>query len=180
MALLQRLSAGERDAADDLTPIVYDELHRLAQRALSGERPDHTLQATALLNEAWIRLVDAEQQGWEGRSHFLGVAAKAMRSILVDHARKRGTIKRGEARDRVTLDGLVLSMEDRAIDLLALEEAMVELEQFDPELARIVELRFFGGLKNPEIASAAELPLRRVERGWSTARAWLYQRIAND
>ncbi|MEM9379352.1 MAG: ECF-type sigma factor [Planctomycetota bacterium] len=180
--LLQRLSDGDARAADDLAPLVHDELHRLASRALASQRPDHTLQSTALLNEAWIRLVgnEATDKDWDGHDHFLGVAARAMRSVLVDHARRRGSLKRGAARAEITLDHIVLSMEEREVDLLALDEALVELSSFDADLARIVELRFYGGLNHPQIARLTGVPLRRIERNWRTARAWLYQRMTSD
>jgi len=176
--LLRRLSGGDEQAGDELAPILYAELHRLAQRAMAATPSSHTLQPTALLNEAWIRLIDTEAPEWDGRTHFLGVAAKAMRSVLVDHARKRGTLKRGEAREKIDIDEAVITFEERAIDLLALDEALAELGKVDEELARIVELRFFGGMKHPEIAEVLETSLRSVERGWVSARAWLYQRVS--
>lgn len=175
--LLHRISDGDEQAAEDLAPLVYEELQLMARRALTSQRRDHTLQSTALINEAWIRLVGVQDQEWSGRAHFLGVAAKAMRSVLVDHARKGGSLKRGGGMRQVTLDHAVLSLEEKALDLLALEEALDELEEFDAGLARIVELRFFGGLSHPEIATVTGAPLRRIERGWRTARAWLHQRI---
>lgn len=178
--LLRRLSDGDECAAEDLAPLVHDELHRLASRALASQRADHTLQSTALLNEAWMRLVGNKPKEWEGHSHFLGVAARAMRAVLVDHARRRGSLKRGGIHARVTLDHVVLSMEEQALDLLSLEEALQDLSSFDADLAQIVELRFFGGLSHPQIAEITGVPLRRVERGWRTARAWLHQRMTSD
>ncbi|MCP3919034.1 MAG: sigma-70 family RNA polymerase sigma factor [bacterium] len=175
--LLQRMQDGDAGAAQELLPVVYEELHRLAARAMGRQNQDHTLQATALLNEAWIRLVEAEGGEWNSRNHFLAVAAKAMRSVLVDHARRRGSEKRGGTHGRVELDRALGLFEQRSTDLLALDDALGELAQMDPILARIVELRFFGGLKNSEIAELEGCSLRTVERGWSTARAWLYQRL---
>ncbi len=175
--LLQRLNAGDSSAADELAPLLYEELHRLAVRMMDDALPGVTLQPTALVNEAFIRLVGGDVEGWGGRSHFFGVASKAMRSALVDNARRRGALKRGDPRDRVALDQVSMVFEEKAIDLLALEDGLCELEKVDPELVRIVELRFFGGLNHPEIARVIDKPLRTVERGWSAARAWLYSRI---
>ena len=178
--LLKRMRDGDVDAAEELLPVVYQELHRLAERALGRQNPGHTLQTTALLNEAWIRLVEAEGGDWKSRNHFLAVAAKAMRSVLVDHARRRGAEKRGAGRARVELDEALDLLEQRSSDLLALDEALEELATMDESLARIVELRFFGGLKHPEIAELLNSSLRSVERGWSAARAWLYTRLAEE
>jgi RNA polymerase sigma factor (TIGR02999 family) len=177
--LLQRLNDGDATASEELLRIVYAELHGIARRAMAREPDGHTLQPTALLNEAWIRLFDSVEKDWEGHSHFLGVAARAMRSVLVDYARRRNAEKRGGGGDRVQLDvaEAVASFEQRGTDLVALDAALAELAEVDPDLARIVELRFFGGLKHPEIAKVVGTSLRSVERGWSTARAWLYQRI---
>ena len=174
---LDRLARGEEGAADDLLPLVYDELRRAAQVAVAGMGPNPTLQPTALVNEAWIRLVAREDANFEGRTHFLGVAARAMRSVLVDYARRRGAEKRGGHASRVSLENLVLTFEQEALDLLALDDALVELAEDDPTLARIVELRFFGGLSHPEIVEIIHVPLRTVERGWRTARAWLHRRV---
>jgi RNA polymerase sigma-70 factor (ECF subfamily) len=177
--LLQRLNDGDSAASEELLKIVYAELHGLARRAMAREPGGHTLQPTALLNEAWMRLFDSASSDWQGHSHFLGVAARAMRSILVDHARRRGAEKRGGDRVRMDLSEAVASFEERGTDLVVLDEALEELAEVDPELARIVELRFFGGLKHPEIAKVLDSSLRSVERGWSTARAWLYQRVGD-
>ncbi len=178
--LLQRLSDGDKAAAAELVPLLHAELHRLAKGAMARTRAGHTLQPTALLNEAWLRLLESEGGQWSGREHFLAVATKAMRSILIDHARKRQSRKRGGGMQRVELDEVVLSLEDRAVDLLALNDALDELALADEALARIVELRFFGGLNNHEISSVTEMSLRSVERGWRSARAWLFQRIADQ
>lgn len=177
--LLQRLNDGDVAASEELLKILYNELHGLARRAMAREPEGHTLQTTALLNEAWIRLFDSADKDWEGHSHFLGVAARAMRSVLVDYARRRNADKRCGGGDRVRLDlaEAVASFEKRGTDLVVLDEALEELADVDPVLARIVELRFFGGLKHPEIAKVIGSSLRSVERGWSTARAWLYQRV---
>ena len=176
--LLQRMQDGDRGAAQELLPVVYSELHRLAERAMGRQNQDHTLQATALLNEAWIRLVEAEGGEWKSRNHFLAVAATAMRSVLVDHARRRGADKRSGGRQRVELDRALDLLEENSTDLVALDEALCELAELDTSLARIVELRFFGGLKHAEIAELEASSVRSVERSWSTARAWLYHRLA--
>lgn len=175
--LLRRLQEGDGRAADELLPIVYAELHRLAQRAMAG-RGGQTLQTTALMNEAWIRLVDGDGAEWESRNHFLAVAARAMRSVLVDRARRRGALKRGGARVELELDAAIDELEERAPDLVALDDALEKLAEVDETLVKIVEMRFFGGLSQPAIAEVLGISLRSVERGWSTARAWLHARLA--
>jgi len=178
--LLQRLEAGDASAGEELLPIVYEELHRLARGAMARERNEHTLQATALVNEAWIRLVDREGARWEGREHFLAVAARAMRSVLVDHARRRAAEKRGGAVERVPLEQAFALFDERAVDILELHEALEELAGVEERAARVVELRFFGGLTNEEAARVLATSLRTVEREWRVARAWLHQRIAGE
>jgi len=181
--ILRRLTQGDEAAAEELLPIVYDELYRLAARAMSRQPRGHTLQATALLNEAWIRLVSNQASDWASRNHFLGVASRAMRSVLVDRARRR-TARGPDAvplqGDEVELDAAVSLFEDRATDLLALDEGLRELAQVKPQLARMVELRFFGGLTHEGVAEVLGVSLRSVERGWNLARAWLYARLAED
>ncbi|MDP6368681.1 MAG: sigma-70 family RNA polymerase sigma factor [Planctomycetota bacterium] len=172
-SLKRRLSDGDRDAAAELLPLVYDELKRLAGRYMQGEASSHTLQTTALVHEAYLRLVDAPDAGWENRGHFIGVAATAMRHVLVDHARAKKAGKRGGGRPKISLEEALVLYEERAIDLIALDEALEKLGQLDAQLARIVDLRFFGGLSNAEVASVTGASLRSVERGWPTARAWL-------
>lgn len=171
-------SAPDSSDADPRSDLVYAELRRLARRAMSRQAPGHTLQTTALLHEAWLRLEKVGAR-WESEEHFLAVAARAMRSVLVDHARRRSADKRGGGRQRVDLDDLVDVLQQRSADLLALDEALAELARLDEELGRIVELRFFGGLKHPAIADLLGVSLRRVERGWSTARSWLYTRLSS-
>lgn len=184
--ILRRLTGGDEAAAEELLPIVYDELYRLAARAMSRQPRGHTLQATALLNEAWIRLVSKEDADWASRNHFLGVASRAMRSVLVDRARRRSVQRRdehgAESLDgvEVELDAAVSLFEDRATDLLALDEGLRELARVKPQLARMVELRFFGGLTHEGVAEVLGVSLRSVERGWNLARAWLYARLAED
>jgi len=176
-ALLRRLRDGDGEAADELLPLVHTELHRLARRAMAGRRPDHTLQPTALLNEAWIRIA-GDSSEVRGREHFLALAATVMRSVLVDHERRRRAQKRGGGAERVELDGLLLECQTRSLDLLALDEALDELARADPHLTEIVELRFFGGLDHGSIADLLGSSLRTVERDWAAARDWLRQRLA--
>lgn len=178
--LVGRLSSGDEAAAKDLFPLVYEELRRLAGNYMRGERADHTLQSTALVHEAFVRLAGGEAGArCEGREHFFRVAAKAMRGVLVDHARSKNADKRGGgAGERVTLSEAVAELGDGASRLLDVDEALESLAGFDDELARIVELRFFGGLTCEEAARALAMPLRTVERGWRTARAYLQRRLA--
>lgn len=154
--------------------LVYDELHRMADRQMRRQRPDHTLQATALVNEAYIRVFGQE---WRDREHFLSVAARAMRSILVDHARKKATAKRTPGGERVALDDLTQTYEERAIDLVALDDALNQLSEVDPEMVRLVELRFFAGLTMEEAASFLNISPRKAQKEWCTARAWLRREI---
>lgn len=169
--LLRAVAAGDAAAADQLLPRVYDELRRLAGRLMHGERANHTLQATALLHEAFLRLVEPGAS-FADRGHFFAVAATAMRRVLIDHARARAAHKRQGGR-RVDLDAEALTAHDDPTTLLAVDEALVRLHEVDPQLARLVELRFFGGLGNPQIAESLGVSLRSVERGWRTARAFL-------
>ena len=173
--ILNSYSPEDPKAAEELLPLVRTELHRLARNAMAGQPSGHTLQPTALVNEAWLKL--AGLGAIEGREHFLALAAAAMRSVLVDHARRRRAAKRGGGAQREALEGLVLEYEERAIDLVALDEALTELAEVEPRGARIVELRFFGGLDHPAIAQLLDRSLRSVERDWATARAWLRHRL---
>ncbi len=174
--LIQRAGAGDAAAAEELLRVVYGELRQLAAAALSRERAGHTLQPTALVNEAWLRLA-GPSAGWSGRGHFFGAAGRAMRQVLVDHARARNAGKRGGGRASVELDESLLAWESRALDLLALDEALAELSRVDERAVRIVELRFFAGLEMAEVARALELSLPTVERGWRMARLWLRARL---
>ena len=176
--VLERVRAGEPDAARELWRLVHGELHGLAARHLRGQRPGHTLQATALLNEAYLRLFGGGEADFQHRRHFFSVASRAMRSILVDHARARGREKRTAPGERVPLDDLVASYEERSADLVALGEALEELEAVDGRLVQLVELRFFGGRSMPEAAELLGLSLRTAEREWHAARAWLQRRLA--
>ncbi len=174
--LLNRYLRGERAVEDELLAHVYDELRELAAAHMRGQSPNHTLQPTALMHEAWMRIAGQEELAFDGRSQFYALASKVMRSVLVDHARKGKREKRGGNRQRVTLDPALDADEGSAqpsVDLLDLEEGLNRLEEIDPSLSRVVEMRFFGGLSHGEIAEATSSSLRTVERNWRAARAWL-------
>ncbi len=171
--LLKKAGDGDTSAVNRLMPLVYDELRALAESCLQRERPDHTLQATALVNEAYLRLVKQEDVEWRNRSHFFAVAAQAIRRILVDHARTHGRAKRGGDRQRVRLDEDVAVRGERDLDLVALDEGMEKLARLNERQARIVELRFFGGLGLKEVAEFLGVSPRTVDGDWSMARAWL-------
>ena len=168
---------GDQEAAEELLPLVYQELRGLAGRYLRGQRPGHTLQPTALVHEAYLRLIRQKDAGPADRSHFVGLAARAMRSILVDHARARMTAKRGGGQQRVPLDDAVSLFESRSADLLTVDEALKQLAEFDERQSRIVELRFFGGLTTDEAADVLGTSTRTVEREWRMARAWLRRQV---
>jgi RNA polymerase sigma factor (TIGR02999 family) len=172
-ALLSQLSAGNRDVEALLIPQVYGELRRLAANYMRFERGNHTLQPTALVNEAYTRLVQQPQIPWQSRAHFFATASQLMRHILVDHARARRAGKRGGMQRQITLDDSLLPSPERTIDVLILDEALESLTQFDPRQARIVELHFFGGLTFAEIGLVLKVTERTVKRDWSMARAWL-------
>jgi RNA polymerase sigma factor (TIGR02999 family) len=172
--LIQEHRHGSRDALDRLFPLVYDELRRMAHRALLRERASHTLSTTALVHEAYVRLVDQERATWYDRAHFLALAATAMRRILVDYARRQKRLKRGGERRPVTLDDAMLVADQRADTLLALDEALSGLGALNERLSRVVECRFFAGLTTEETAAALQVTTRTVERDWQKARAWLY------
>ena len=175
--LLRAWSDGDRSALERLTPIVYRELHRLARRYMRGERPGHSLQTTALVNEAYMRLVDYTRMRWQDRAHFFAVSSQVMRRILVEHAR-RHNLKRGRGVPHVSLDEAALVGSNRAADLVALDDAMTTLAQFDPRKAQIVDMRFFGGLNVDETAEVLKVSPATVMRDWSTAKAWLYRELA--
>jgi RNA polymerase sigma factor (TIGR02999 family) len=176
--LLRAWEQGDQTALDALLPAVYGELHRQAERYMRGQSAGHTLQATALVNEAYLRLVDQRETEWTSRAHFFGVAAKAMRSILVDHARARQAAKRGSGAARLTL-GQVGDVADRKaeVDVLDLNEALQRLAELDPEKGRLVELRYFGGLSIEEAAEVLGISPATLKRQWSTARAWLRREL---
>lgn len=180
-ALLQAWGRGEQAALDDLLPLVYGELRRQAARQLRNQPAGHTLQATALVHEAYLRLVDRPHAEWQGRAHFFGVAARAMRSILVDHARARRAAKRGGQARRLTL-GAADAVGDRVpeseVDVLALDEALTRLAELDPRQAQVVELRYFAGSSIEETAHVLGISHATVEREWRTARLWLRRELA--
>jgi len=175
--LLAQMRAGDEQAQEELAPLVYDELRRLARGYMRWERSDHTLQPTALVNEAYLRLIEGAPVSWKDRTHFFAVASQLMRRILVDHARARNAEKRMGVGRKVSLDEALGFPEQKGVDLLALDEALERLEERDPRQARIVEMRFFGGLSEEEIASHLGISARTVRREWSVARAWLYKEI---
>jgi|SRR5688572_5167472 len=175
--LLVRATDGERDAFDELLPVVYDELRLMAERYLRRERPDHTLQTTALVHEVYIKLVDQRRAKWQNRAHFFAVAAQAMRRILVNHAKSVNRIKRGGSRSRIPLDDGVAIAPEQDIDLVALDEAMERLAAMDPRKSRLVELRFFGGMTNEETAEVLGIAPATVKRDWSFAKAWLLREL---
>ena len=175
--LLKEWSAGDRQALDRLTPLVYEELRHQAARYLRRERPDHTLQTTALIHEAYLRLIDAKDVNWQSRAHFFAIAANLMRRILVEHARRRDADKRGGSQVRVQLDEALAVANEADVDLLAIDEALDRLAAIDPQQARVVELRFFSGLSVEETAAALGVSPKTVKRDWSVARAWLRREI---
>jgi RNA polymerase sigma factor (TIGR02999 family) len=174
--------AGDQHASEELLPLVYDELRKLAAARMANERPDHTLQATALVHEAYVRLVDAETvRNWDSRGHFFAAAAEAMRRILVDAARRKQQLKAGGDRQRKVMPGdIAMTPSIDAYELLALDEALRRLEAVDPQTAQVVRLKFFAGLSMPEVADLVQRPLRTVEREWTYARLWLKQDLAAD
>ena len=175
--LLQRWSGGDHSALDKLTPIVYDELRRLARRYMKHERPGHSLQATALVNEAYTRLVDYKRMQWQNRAHFFAVSAQLMRRILVEHAR-RHNLKRGGGLPHASLEEAAVVGLDRSADLVALDDAMNALARLDPRKVQVVEMRFFAGLSVEETAEVLRVSPVTVMRDWSTAKAWLYRELA--
>ena len=176
--LLTGIQSGDRVSAERLLPIVYDQLRDIAARQMRGEAENNTLQPTALVHEAYLKLVDQSRVDWKGRTHFVAVAAQAMRRILVDHARHRQALKRGGAFRRITLDERLAAEWQSDQDLLSLECALEKLSQLDQRQAQIVELRFFGGLQIDEVAEALGISKRSVEREWTMTRAWLRRESA--
>ena len=174
--LLRAWSDGDQSALEKLTPIVYDELHRLARRYMRGERAGHSLQTTALVNEAYMRLVDYERMQWQNRAHFFAVSAQLMRRILVEHAR-RHNLKRGGGVPHVSLDEAAVMGGGQDADLVALDDAMNALARIDPRKVQVVEMRFFGGLSVEETAEVLEVSPVTVKRDWRTAKAWLYREL---
>jgi RNA polymerase sigma-70 factor, ECF subfamily len=178
--LLQSWGQGDERAINDLMPLVYDELHRMAYRFISGERPGHTLQATALVNEAYLRLVRTSRANWQNRAHFFAVSARVMRRILVDWARARQAEKRGSDPALITLDEALAVPANTGADLVAIDEALQTLARIDERKSRTVELRFFGGLSVQEIAEVLKVSEETVNRDWRFARTWLRRQLSRE
>jgi RNA polymerase sigma factor (TIGR02999 family) len=176
--LLEQLRSGKKEAESRLIEVVYPELRRIAMRYMRGERPGHSLQATALVNEAYLRLLGEGDRNFQNRSHFFAVAATQMRLILVDHARRKKTQKRQGERVRVELTDIVAISEDRLDDVLEIDAALERLREWDPRQCKIVELRFFAGLTEEEVAEVLELSPRTVKRDWKVAKAWLHGELS--
>lgn len=172
--LLLQWTDGDTNALDQLLPLVYDELRRLAQSYLRRENVGHTLQSTALVHEAYLRLVDQRNVNWQNRSHFFGIAAQMMRRVLVDHARAHHAAKRGSGGIKVTLDEGLVAAEQRDVNVIALDGALNKLSEIDPQQSRIVELRFFAGLSIEDTAEVLKISPATVKRDWAMAKAWLY------
>ena len=175
--LLVHWRHGDQDAREELIPLIYGELRRVARNYLRHERPDHTLQSGALVHEAYLRLTGEESPQWKNRAHFFGVAAQVMRHILVDHARNRRAAKRGGGVPRLALDPQMALPQTRDLDLLALDDALNRLAELDAQQSRLIELRFFGGLSIVETAAALNISAATVKREWATARAWLQREM---
>ena len=178
--LLAEWREGNQAALDDLYPLVYDELHRLARRYMSRERKGHTLQTTALINEAYVRLVDQRNVHWANRSHFFAISAQIMRRMLIDHARRYAYAKRGGGARQVSLDETATVVSGDLSEFLRLDEALKSLEELDPRRSQVVELKYFGGLNNDEIAGVLKISKNTVIRDWNMARAWLYRQLTGS
>ena len=176
--LLQAWREGDRNALDALLPLVYKELRRLAHFQLRKERPDHTLQSAALVHEAYLRLVGQNSPQWESRTHFFAIAAQLMRQILVDYARRHGALKRGASVCKVSLQDAMVTPRRTDVDVVALDDALLELARIDLRQTRVVELRFFAGLSLAEISDALEIAPATVQRDWTSARAWLHREMS--
>jgi len=178
--ILSAIEQGDRRAAEQLLPLVYNELRLLAAQKLAKEKPGQTLQATALVHEAYVRLVDADKaKHWDSRGHFFAAAAEAIRRILVERARRKKRVKHGGGRQRVNLEAVAEVADDPAEDIEALDAAIAKLERTDAAAAQLVKLRFFAGLTMPQAAQALDIPLRSAERNWTFARTWLHRELAN-
>ncbi len=178
--LLQDCIEGNKNAINSLLPIVYNELRKISSKYLHEEYRNHTLQTTELVHEAYIKLVGNENINWQNRAHFFGIAANSMRQILVDYARKRNSIKRGEGKTHLSLDSAEEIAFESEEDIIALDEAMQKLEAFDKDLSKVVELRFFGGLNVDETAKVLNCSASTVKRDWSLAKAWLFRELGKE
>jgi RNA polymerase sigma factor (TIGR02999 family) len=178
--LLVAWSSGDKSAFDRLMPLVYEELRKMAYHHLAYERPGHTLQTRALVNEAYLRLIDQRHVQWQNRAHFFAIAARVMRRVLVDYARARNVGKRGGGTPKLMLEEAEVAGQERANSIVALDEALERLKVLDPRKSRDVELRFFGGLSNEEIAEVLEISANTVMRDWNTAKAWLHRELNNE
>ena len=178
--LLVSWSNGDKQALDKLIPLVYAELRRLARGYMGRESPGHTLQTSALINEAYMKLVDQRNVQWQNRAHFFGVAAQVMRHILIDHARSRHYAKRGAGARKISLDDTAVLSDERAADLVALDDALTAFAELDPRKSRIIELRFFGGLNIEETAVVMKISPATVSREWRAARAWLRREMSGE
>src|SRR6185369_11200298 len=176
--MLHEWSSGKAEVMNELLPLIYDELHKRAAAYLRRERPNHTLQATALVHEAYLKLIDQRDDSWQDREHFFAIAAQAMRRILIDHAKNRHRRKRGGSNEDLPLEEALLAAADETnVDLIALDEAMTKLAKLDPQQERIVELRYFGGLSLDEAASALGISRATAARDWQVAKAWLHREM---
>ena len=176
-ALLKRVSSGDREAESELVPLVYVQLRQIAQRQFGAERRGHTLQPTALISELYLRIIRNAAIDWQNRAHFFAVSAQTIRRILVDHARAVKAQRRPNPQQRLDLDDVLVYSEDRAAEIVEIDEALTHLAGWDPRMARIVELRFFAGLSNEETATALDISERTVKREWAVARAWLSKEL---
>jgi RNA polymerase sigma factor (TIGR02999 family) len=177
--LLIDWSKGDELALEQLMPLVYEELRRMARNYMRRQPSGHTLQATELIHEAYLKIAKSDEQNWQNRAHFFGVAAKAMRQILVDYARSKNNQKRGGWQDRVTLTDDTAVIKNKSREIVALDDALKKLEEIDERRSRVVELKFFGGLKREEIAEVLKISIETVNRDWSFARTWLLRELAN-
>jgi RNA polymerase sigma factor (TIGR02999 family) len=178
--LLEAIQGGDRKAPQELLPLVYGELRKLAAIRMSQEASGHTLQATALVHEAWLRLVGADNRPWQNRAHFFGAAAEAMRRILIERARRKARLKHGGGQERVDIDSIDLAETTPDEKLLLINEALIELEAENPERARVVVLKYFGGMTNKQVSEALDISVRTVNRHWDCAKAWLFLRLRNE
>jgi RNA polymerase sigma-70 factor, ECF subfamily len=178
--LLIDCSKGSQDAFKQLFPLVYEELRRLAHRYMTQERPGHTLQTTAVVHEAYLRLIDQKHVQWQNRAHFFAIASQMMRRILITHAQSHAYAKRGGGALKVSLDEAALLSQERASELIALDEALKGLTAIDPRRSQVVELRFFGGLSNEEIAEVLNVSTNTVTRDWNVAKAWLHREMSKE